>query len=326
MIQSKLFVVFAAILLIAATSLVAAFYIQLWPLELLVSFAPTATTLLFTGVAVLASLAAWKRGLRQHLVATGLGAGALLLGIFSLGYVMFGHPSAEVATSSSSKQAVRFTTFNREFSNTEIERVSAYFRMQNSDVIALQETNPDVTKRISEQSGFTHYYNATWLNTVQYTSAALVSKYPILESQTYQLEAHSSLVKIVINIPKVGKMAFYSLHLTGPFNAQFYDERMTDNNSVIDILAKETLPYAIGGDFNTTVYSPGLRHFTNGIASSAKPTVSGVFPECSRFKGLSILCLRIDHIYIPQSASITKTTISPDLGSDHRALTVQFQF
>lgn len=326
MIQSKLFVAFATVLLVAATSLVAAFYIQLWPLELLVSFAPTATTLLFIGVAVLGSLVAWKGGFRRHLIATCLGAGALLLGIFSLCYVMLGHPSAAVTTSSSSKQAIRFTTFNREFSNTELERASTYLRTQDSDVIALQETNPDVTKQISEQTGFAHYYNATRLNTVQYTSTALVSKYPILESSTYELEAHSSLVKIVIAIPGVGKMAFYSLHLTGPFSAQFYDERMVDSNSVINILVKETLPYAIGGDFNTTVYSPGLRHFTNGVASSAQPTVSGMLPECSRFKGLRILCLRIDHVYIPRSAFMTKATISPDLGSDHRALTVQFHF
>ena len=120
-------------------------------------------------------------------------------------------------------------------------------------------------------------------------------------------------------------MAFYSLHLTGPFRAQFYEEKLIDNNSVIKILTNESLPYAIGGDFNTTVYSPGLRHFTTGVGSSVKPTVSGAFPECSRFKGLRILCLRIDHIYIPQSASMIKTTISPDLGSDHRALTVQFE-
>lgn len=315
-----IFKYFCILLATISLLLCLAYYLRLWPLELLVSFAPLVTCLLLLALAGCGIFVFFKHPLLDSWAIGGLALAGLLT-IFSLWRSLTVLDLASITAGQT--VSITFVTFNKEFSNHDYKKAASYLKSQTPSVVALQETTPDAVKQISKEAGMNYYYISDKLNTVKGTGAAIISRFPIKESKTLEIGEHSSLVRVVVSPSKNNQVAFYSLHLVGPFSPNRYSNRGHDIKAAGEQLDSEKLPAILGGDFNTTPYSPDLQKFNNLVADKFKNVATGQWPECTRYNTNPLLCLRIDHVYIPNGTSLTDTYKSSNLGSDHRALVVK---
>lgn len=215
------------------------------------------------------------------------------------------------------KPLIKMTNFNRQFDSSNNGAPTEYMKTIESDIVSIQEAStPNYTKNFAEKIGHQYYIQAPDNDT------GLTSRWPIVNSKILQ-NGSKQVIRADLATDQ-GDLVVYAVHITPPFTNSMYNEGLKELNQLNKWVAQETMPVAIGGDFNTTIYSPEMRIYTNNLTDRVKPTTEQRWPKCSWYGHGKLLCLRIDHIFIPQSSNFYGSTISPDLGSDHRAITVRF--
>lgn len=310
------------LLTVGAVALALSFHIQFWPFELLLSFAPLFTVITAIGLTLSLLFSLPLKGLQTNWRIIALVSVGLLASVYSIYFSLTVQPPVQL--SSTDQPTITFATFNKLYSNSDLSRASDYFSDQNVDVLAIQEAQTDEVEQIREQLGFEYSHAPDDLRTSFGTIVGIISRYPIESAETIALTNDYSLVRAVIVTPEQGKIAFYAVHLPGPFSPDLYRDRDTDIEALGRILQEETLPVVLGGDFNTTVFSPSLRQFNAVTDSIVQPVTLERWPQCSWYGYGAPLCLRIDHVYISEDLQLVDVNISPDLGSDHRAVVVEF--
>lgn len=310
---------FVSLQLIGAMFLIASYFLQIWPLELLVSFTPQVLTILILSLIISSIRIAYLKNARRSppfLVVVGATWLAASIIVFC---ALSAQPSPHLVQSDD-ETTIRFATFNKLYSNHDLDSFTDYFSQHSIDVLALQEVRPSEVPSIAQRLGFEYTHSSRPFTTSGGTSVALLSHFPFASAETIELATEHPVVRAVVNTPLDGKVAVYSVHLPVPSSPFLYNKRNTVLNSLAKTVEREALPVIIGGDFNTTVFSPTLHTFNDSIQGRLQSTTTGAIPLCSWYGYGSPLCIRIDHIFIPTSAKLTDFTIAPDHGSDHRAL------
>lgn len=299
------------------------FHIWLWPSELLISITPQIVIalgiLLITSVSYLLLQArASLRRLKVSIFALAVPL-ATISGGYSLLYSLTAQaPIKLVHTDKAS--TVRFATFNKLHSNDNYQGIANYIQQQDLDIVALQEVKPYELATLSKLTGYAHSYNAPNLHTTYGSTVGILSRLPISSTHSNKLGGGYAALKAEIDIQNKGLVAFYSFHITPPFTPALYSQSQQHLTQFADIIADEKLPVIAGGDFNTTIFSPKLGQFNTTTQRAVKSITTERWPECSWYGFSPLLCMRIDHIYVPTTATLHKTTIGPDLGSDHRMI------
>lgn len=320
--KQKLLRILCIILPLASVILATALHVRLWPFELLISFTPIAGTLLLAGLVVILIFPFIVPHFRYGKKIMASIAVGMIASLYALTASLMMQPPAAVVEYDG--QPLTFITFNKLFSNNDIPRMVNYFKAQNADVISLQETTPQEVARVQQQLGYRHSFTSEKIRTARGTVVGIVSRHPIKSTERIKLTNGPSLIRTVVDIPGSGDMAFYGVHLPGPFNPILYRQRDVSMAAMAEALQKDDLPSVLGGDFNTTIFSPSLRQFNDITRDKLQPTTTGRWPTCSWYGLGSPLCVRIDHVYIPRNAQLMNETIAPSLGSDHRAVVVRF--
>lgn len=319
----KIFLGPTALFSLSAVALALSYHVEFWPFELLVSFTPVVVTVIFASlVALLIALIVSRRFFSHWKFAVAL-CGGLLLCLYSVFYSMHVQPQVQIV-SKNDNPTIKFATFNKLYKNKDLQTASKYFKQQGIDILAVQEANSGEIETLSKQLGFKHYHVSGVLNIGHSTRVGIISRYPITEAKDIKLGNGPSLVRAVTEMPQYGKVAFYGLHLSGPFTPKSYNIRHADFATIARTLQDEKLPAVLGGDFNTTVFSPDLRQFNSATNNLYQTTTTNRWPQCSWYGFGAPLCLRIDHVYLPKNAKLTNTYIAPNLGSDHRAVIAEF--
>lgn len=312
-----------SVYLLTALSILLAlsYHIVFWPFELLLSFTTFLLPVFFAGlIASLVFFVITKSLTRKFgfvLVA------GFIASYHSLAYTLTLQPQTAI-TADKGQTTIKFATFNKLYKNKDLQKTVDYFKKQNVDVLAVQEANEGEIKQLSEQLEL-RYFNES--GTVQVGGGAhvgVLSRYPITESKSIELGSGPSLLRAAITTPKNGELAFYSLHLSGPFTLASYQRHNTDIKRVARVLKEERLPAVLGGDFNTTIFSPTLRDFNDTIDHEYQTVTTDPWPTCSWYGFGTPLCIRIDQVYIPKRAKLIYTFVAPNLGSDHRAIVTEF--
>lgn len=320
--KNKLIIYLVVLLAIAAVLLVMALYIRILPFELMLSYTPLFGFLTLAGLLSATVALIRNKSLRSNrwlIAAASIGLIASICALYAAS--SFQSP---METSAAGRGTIAFATFNKLYSNTDLARAADYFRQERVDVIAFQETRPEEVTKLKQLLGFEHSFNSEALKTARGTVVGIISRWPIKDAALNTLSNGPPLIRTVVTVPGGRDMAFYGVHLPGPFSLDLYRQRNANIVSVARALREDSLPATLGGDFNSTVYSPALREFNELVAVKAKPTITEQLPQCSWYGLGAPLCARIDHIYIPKYATLVQTTIAPDLGSDHRAVMVRF--
>lgn len=115
------------------------------------------------------------------------------------------------------------------------------------------------------------------------------------------------------------------IHPYPPQNDQWVklrDQELADLAKYISALNNpQTL---VLGDFNTTPWSPGYRDFVSGVEVVTKDSSKGAGINFTwHTKGL---LTQIDHIFVPQRASVSSFHNEYIVGSDHTLIWTQMQF
>lgn len=316
--KQKLLFGFICLQLLGAAALILSFYVGVWQLELLISFTPLLVTVLIASISISSLLIALLKNFKQNLPFLILAGATWLAALFILFHAFTAQVPVKVAASSG--ETITFATFNKLYSNYDIERSTSYLHQQAVDIIAMQEVRPAQVSGIAEQLGLEHTHTSRTFATSGGTSVVLFSRYPFVSVETIELATKHPVVRAEIKTPHSGNVVVYSVHIPVPSSPFLYNKRNIVLDSLAEAVQKETLPVLIGGDFNTTVYSPVMRTFSGTVSSHITPITTERIPACSWYGYGSFMCVRIDHIFAPKNAQVTRLTISPDIGADHRAI------
>ncbi len=314
----RLLEVFLFFILIFYIIYASALFVQLRLFKILISPTPQVliiSSLVLILISLIWALIAKKQGLikKSRLVPVVIIA-SLFVSLFCFIFTLTIQSTAQI---SESDEVIKITSYNRLYETEDNDTPAAYMKTIDSDIISLQEAStPDYTKTFAEKVGHQYYIQAPDNDT------GLVSRWPITETEVLQ-NGSKQVIRAEIATDQ-GNIAVYAVHITPPFTESMYREGLVELKQLSEWIAEDELPVIVGGDLNTTIYSPEMRTFTSSLASKIKPTTEQRWPQCSWYGHGRLQCLRIDFVFIPTSSLFADSEISPDLGSDHRAITVQF--
>lgn len=312
----------AALLLLAV-----GFWLRFWPLELIVSLTPQ--LLLLSGLHIFLFFGWFRRPRPRrwhpwHKWWTWGVAGMVLLTGFCLLYSLEVQRPARLTVAQA--PTIRVATFNRLYSNPDNQRAANYFRDQLVDVVLLEEASQSQVNDMQKRLGFLHSY-ASAVTSESSSEIGIVSRWPLQNVQALPLPGRKVALRDEVDSPLGRRLAIYAVHLAPPFSSGAYTNSQRQFSELARLVQADPLPVVVGGDFNTTTFSPKMRHFVSRLDSKVVPTEPTPWPACSWFGLGWPFCMRIDHVFVPRSVQLRRISLSPDgLGSDHRAVLVEFNF
>ncbi|MCA9277792.1 MAG: endonuclease/exonuclease/phosphatase family protein [Phycisphaeraceae bacterium] len=191
---------------------------------------------------------------------------------------------------------------------------------QDVDLVVFQEANETWSKHIQATLGSSHPHEVS-VPRGGYTTIVIRSRTPLHNVSTvYEDESGFSGV-LRCEIEHDGqRMAVYGVHLMVPLSRAYLRRGRLQFAALAEVLAKETLPVIVLGDFNSPTESAQLDRLRSlgfcdawDIAGRGRggtwPNHAGVF---------SLLPTRIDHIMLSQAFTCTDVALGHGAGSDHR--------
>jgi vancomycin resistance protein VanJ len=241
--------------------------------------------------------------------------------------------------------SLKVLTFNVWGNNHDLAQVENWLRAEDADVVLLQEISPTyATDRLPGLLDLYPYQEAQPDDTRSGGNITL-SKYPILSIDYIDLGIRNTPWPLRMVIDVEGQaVAVYNIHLAWPggyprlpvprrldnlyvrvllgFNDRLRNRQITQ---LLEHLKSETLPYIVGGDFNTSDSSATYSQIAAQMHDSFREAgfgFGGSWPVSS-VRGLPSFVpplIRIDYIWHSDQFTAIDARQGPPLGSDHLAV------
>lgn len=240
-------------------------------------------------------------------------AASLLAVFFGWGIVRYVVPADDPGTGGAA--SVKLTHFNLLHRNDRHAEVLAFLRAQDSDVVVLQEYSPAWAIALKP---FTDSYphHAIEIRDSPFGNA-MVSKYPLEDLQWYPSKGVSNPYPAVTLRVGEASLSLVALHPPPPMGRVMASER----NYYLTAVGYMA-PDIVVGDLNCTPWSPYFRRLLKNAGVRDSGLGRGLKPTWYR-RGLSI---PIDHVLVGDKVKVLSREVGPDLGSDHRPVTVELSF
>ena len=207
----------------------------------------------------------------------------------------------------------------------DLERIAELIREVDPDLVTLQEIDSVTSRTMSVDQvvelgrltglrpifgGFMPYRGGTY-------GMALLSAWPVAESVNYRLpdgeEPRTALAAIVTS-PKTGQ----SLRLVGIHFYRTAEERLAQAAALDGLLADDTIPTILAGDFNSTPDSEVMLYLADSWHIVAKGTDHLTFPSYGPVREIDFVLLR------PRDAFgiAAQYLLDEPVVSDHRPVVV----
>lgn len=322
MVKKLFFIAALTVSSLFSVLLFSSYFIRWWPFELLLSGTPYVLGVVSLGLLV-SVFVADKVLTQKHMQWAYLViVSGYTIALTSLFFSLSVQPLA--TESKTDNPTIRFATLNTLYKNSDDhQQIANYMKEHRIDVIALQEARPGAVGDIQDRSGY-KYAHSFGGETKFFGTTGIVSKLPILDVKEQSLGGGYSYIRAEIEVAKGERMAFYAMHIMPPFSFANYAIGKSQLIKMGNILQNEELPVAAAGDFNITVFSPYMRDFTSDIEKNLQPVITNRWPDCSWYAPGEMICLRIDHVFIPVESELVRSWIAPFLGSDHRMVVAEF--
>jgi len=222
-------------------------------------------------------------------------------------------------------QGITVTSCNLLMINRQTDRVIEELAATDPDVILFQEYTDHwhaaLQRAFSEQ-----YPHVVYFPREDSFGAAIYSRLPFVGKPNKFLRIGTfgePQMRAVVSVD--GRdIAIYNLHLVPPWGGIAYiQEHSRQFADLLDLLAEETLPTVVAGDFNFTPSTPHAAALANqnfrdahdqaGSGRGATWSEHGIY----RF----LPGLRLDHIYLSDELGCTRFHVGDAAGSDHRPIT-----
>jgi endonuclease/exonuclease/phosphatase (EEP) superfamily protein YafD len=142
-------------------------------------------------------------------------------------------------------------------------------------------------------------------------SMAFFSRRPFIEAE--MLRPRPGCTREVLRVTTEEGVVLYGVHPKSPASLERFRDREECLAQLGGILAAETRPVAVLGDFNTSPYSPGFRAF---LKSSGLEMGGGLVPSWPIYLP-RLLRIPIDHVIPGRGLVLDRVGTGPDIGSDH---------
>lgn len=223
---------------------------------------------------------------------------------------------------------LRLLTYNLHAEITHLEPMIEVIRAADADIIATQETSPEMNEAFRTELSDLYPHRAENLEGGRWNGQVILSRYPILVMQLW--EQPHRLLSARIDLGTV-QITIFNVHPTSPGSTGMNTRRRSRNISfALEQAEAVTDPVILMGDFNleewSEDYSTIAALYTDAFATVGEGT-GLTYPDYSteqsrvnhRLPVFTPLILRLDYIFhsaffIPESAAVW----SESGGSDHR--------
>jgi endonuclease/exonuclease/phosphatase (EEP) superfamily protein YafD len=218
-------------------------------------------------------------------------------------------------------QPITVMSVNLLYCNLRTGPIIEEIRTADPDVLLLQEYTSDWHRAMQETIGG-RYPHIAYVTRDNPFGAAIYSRRPFIG----QIETRLSLgnvgtpqMRAVVEVDG-RQVAIYNIHLQPPYGLM--RTRLTRHQlaDLRDLLAKESLPAIVSGDFNFTDRSPNAGLLREaGLVDTHEAVGWGrgsTWPVDSFFRYMP--GIRLDHIYVSDQIACTRSYTGIGSGSDHR--------
>ena len=224
------------------------------------------------------------------------------------------------AASAEAERAARVMHYNVLHSNKNFAAVRDYLVEQEADVVMIQEFN---TTWQRELEAFIASYPYRQLQPARgATGMALLSKFP-LEGVGWGPISQDGwpVMRALVKLP-AGDLDLLSIHPPPPVRQRSARVRNACLEAVVDYKPASPARVVLG-DFNCAPWSPYFRALVRDTGLLDTALGRGISPTWDLAPGLAI---PIDHVLHSEELRVLSREVGPSLGSDHRAVTVDFSF
>lgn len=241
---------------------------------------------------------------------------AAAIGVFLLGPAQPFSFSSATASSGSSERELKVMTFNLLYLNNRVDDITDYVNSENPDVLFLQEVSPDNEAVLETLEA---YPNQQRCRLNQFMSIVTLSKTPAL-AQDCLPESRLAWMELDHQGQKFRAISTH-LHWPWPFGQWYQIDSLRNDIAEWDI----SMPIVLGGDFNAVPWSRAVHTVENIIRSKIVP---GFRTTLYKFVTPieAPLFMPIDQILLPKGATPVTAKVGPNLGSDHRPVSVSLTF
>lgn len=321
----------AILLLVAVVILLMSLWIEIQFFELYVSYLPQ---LLLVGAAVhlLAATLATRIVLvhdfstaikRLGIVFSSMYAIASILAVVAGSISVTNFSPSVFSESPEDATQIKVGTFNAHYISNDFAVDAGVIFAEGVDVLALQEVDESDVSYIQKLLGYEYSYVTNCDCSAGDTEVALVSKYPITRADTLYEDENSTILRSEVARTDEYKVSVYNVHMYVPYIASAYSERSQAYSLLSDSVSNDPYETIVMGDFNTTIFSPQLRRFSDDNKLSIHDVTERFWPRCSWFGVTDAGCLRIDHVFSPTSYQLHSVKILPTKESDHKPVVVE---
>jgi len=248
-----------------------------------------------------------------------MGAAAALGAIVNLALVAPVYWPARVPPTAG--EALHLVSFNVLSSNARYADVLTYLRREDADVVLLLEVSPAWAEQLPAlRDVYPHQHRSPRSNDF---GIALLSKQPWSEVRT--VESHDvEIPYIVAQFDRGGeKLTIIGAHPPPPLSAWMFRERNEQLSAVAQLARQAPGKTIVAGDLNITSFSPFFGDLLRD--SGLRDSRQGFGVHTSWSPGLPLMGLTIDHCLVSPNIAVRSHEIGPDLGSDHRPVSVVLQ-
>ena len=211
-------------------------------------------------------------------------------------------------------------TYNIRSGNHNIDAISQVIRNSDADVVVLQEVSQNLFQKLPPD--LVHDYAYWSLEPYPEPNTRLglgvYSRYPLLNESFDVYQTQSSKLRFQIDVNGT-RVTIYDVHLANPLVAgENFDPKAHGEgiSALLDLLASETGPLIVAGDFNMTDASTDYGRMTTNLLDSFRDSGFGfglTFPAWS-----PLLAVRLDYVFHSGNIRSLSAQVMPASGqSDH---------
>ncbi len=215
---------------------------------------------------------------------------------------------------------LRVVTFNVLTNNKNQVAAVNHLMQSNADIVCLLEV--DDTWRVALEPLRVKYpHRVEELNDGSF-GIACYTRLPLKSTEVRRFTTWR-MPTVVFNLDHLGRpLTFIGTHPIAPiggFKTHEWREQLSGIASLVAGLSGEVI---VAGDFNATPWCEGMR-LLRELGGLDFHSVDPVWPPTW---GLNLpVMIPIDHVLLKRGLTVQKRTIGPEMGSDHRSVTVEIR-
>ncbi|MDG1357778.1 MAG: endonuclease/exonuclease/phosphatase family protein [Akkermansiaceae bacterium] len=219
-------------------------------------------------------------------------------------------------------ESFRLMNFNVLSSNRCCNEVEAYLREIDADFVFMLETSPDWEPTLKKMRDiYPHQKNEIQSGNF---GIALLSKTPFKEVKISEYTATIPSIDAVVLVGEE-RVRLIGTHPYPPINAKVSGLRNSHMQRLAESIAHNSVATKtiVAGDFNMTPWSPHFRNFL--LSAQLEDSAKGRDLQPTWYALPTFFFgIPIDHICYSRGLRVDTRRVGPDLGSDHRAVWVDF--